>query len=301
MTTPRRSLVLVAAFALFFGAFAAFGDLPVSGALIGTGIVAGSAALALVLRRWMDRSVARSLSRAGPPGSPSAAVEVSSYRPYRSWSVIGTATTALAGDVGRFTLHDARRRTGLRLLKRLGLGHRLALDDEEFNDEVYVKRNPEIGATLFASAECREAARAIFSMGFFAIDYRHGLVQAFCHGEVPNETAVAIRPHLLALARNAGVAGSEPRRPDFAASRASASAGGTVQTQEDRRIPSHLLVLDIVGCVLIALGVATQLEAIDIIPSEFRFRGDGMTFIVAGMVFMTPALIRVIAKVRSRT
>ena len=201
--TTGQALVLVAAMALFFGGFAAVGALPLSAVLMGTGAAASGAALALVLRRWMDRGVARSLSRAGPPGSERAAFEVSSYTPYRSWSVIGTVTTTVAYDGKRFTLHDAKQRVGLRLLKRLGFGHRLAVRDEEFNRDVYVERNPEVGATLFASAECREAARAIFSLGFFAIEYRHGLVLTLRHGTVPDNVAAGVRPHLLVLATHA--------------------------------------------------------------------------------------------------
>lgn len=209
------ALGLVVAMALFFGGLAVAGDFPMSGALMGTGIAASGAALGLVLRRSMDRSVARSLSRAGPPGSESAAIQVSSYRPYRSWSVIGTVTATSAYEGKRFNMHDAKRRMGLRFLKRVGFGRRLAVGDEEFNRDVYVERNPEVGAKLFASAESREAARAIFSMGFFAIEYRHGLVLASRHGRVPDNVAAGIRPHLLVLATNAGVVSHErtPSRP----------------------------------------------------------------------------------------
>lgn len=200
---------LVVAMGLVFGGFAVAGALPISGAVLGTGAAAGGAALALVLRRWMDRSVARSLARAGPPGGESARLEVSSYTPYRSWSVIGTVTTTAAYNGKRFNMHDAKRRMGLRLLKRVGFGHRLDVGDEEFSRDVYVEYNPEIGAKLFASAECREAARAIFGMGFFAIEYRHGLVVASRHGKVPDNVAEEVRPHLLVLAANTGVVAHE--------------------------------------------------------------------------------------------
>ena len=203
------ALGLVAAMALFFGAFAALGDFPWSGALMGTLVAAGGAALGLGLRRLIDRSTARSLSRGGPSGSESAAFQVSSYRPYRSWSVIGTVTTTAAYEGKRFMLHDAKHRLGRRLVKRLGFGRRLAGLDEEFNRDVYVDHSPEVGAKLFASAESRAAARAIFDMEFFAIEYRHGLVMAFRHGKVADHVAAAARPHLLVLAANSGAVSHE--------------------------------------------------------------------------------------------
>lgn len=199
--TAGQALVLVTAMALFFAIPAALGVMPWSAALFALGIMGSGVALALALRRWLDRSVANSLSQGGPPGSDSAAFEVSSYTPFRSWNVIGTVTTTAAGVGERFSLHNAKQRRTLRLLKRLGFGRRLDVDDDEFNREVYVERNPEIGDKLFAAAERREAARAIFRMGFFAIEYRHGLVVALRHGKVPDDVAVRVCPHLLLLAK----------------------------------------------------------------------------------------------------
>lgn len=202
-----QALVLVTAMVLFFASLTVVGAFPVSAVFAAAGIMGVAVALALVSRRWMDRSVANALASSGPPGSENAGLEVSSYRPYRSWSVIGTVTTTAAGVAQRFTVHDATQRWGLRLLNRLGVGRRLAVDDEEFNREIYVESNAEVGARLFASAESRGAARAIFRMGFFAIEFRHGLVVASRHGKVPDDVAVQVRPHLLLLARSA-----EPRR-----------------------------------------------------------------------------------------
>ena len=201
--TPAQALVLVAAMTLFVAAFAVGGAIPVSTVFTAAGIMGSAAALALALRRWLDRKVASSLSSAGAPGSESGGFRVSSYRPYRSWSVIGTVTTTVAGVARRFTLHSARQRWELRLLKRLGVGRRLAVDDDEFNREIYVEGNATTGSRLFASAESREAARAIFGMGFFAIEFRHGLLQAFRHGEVPEGVAAQAGSHLLLLARAA--------------------------------------------------------------------------------------------------
>lgn len=207
--TARQALVLIAAMTLFFAAFAAVGAIPVSSIFIAAGVMGGSAAIALVLRRWIDRSVASSLSSAGTPGSESAGFEVSSYKPYRSWTVIGTVTTTVAGYARRFKVLDATQRWGLKLLKRLGLGRRLDVGDDEFNREIYVEGNAEFASRLFASAERREAARAIFRMGFFAIECRHDLLLAFRHGKVPDDVAVQVRPYMLLLARSAELSAQE--------------------------------------------------------------------------------------------
>jgi hypothetical protein len=123
-----------------------------------------------------------------------------SFLPGRS---VYEVRTDFAGDYKWFTLYDLAQNAAMRLFKRLGGSHRLAIDDDGFNREVYVERNPEMGAKLFSSAERREAARAIFHMGFFAIEYRNGLVRALHRGKVPDDVAVGIRPHLRVLARSA--------------------------------------------------------------------------------------------------
>jgi hypothetical protein len=278
------------------------GDMPASDFLIVVGIVAGvsggGVALGTFLKRWEDRSTLRRLSRGSAPGTENAAFEVG-RESGRYEKGHGIVRTTVAGDVKWFTLYDLKQNAGRRLFKRLGLSSRLAIDDEGFNREIYVERNPQVGAMLFASAERREAARAIFRMGFFLIEYRNGLLSAHRWGEVPDDVAAAVRPHFLVLARSPSEVSHEPQGPGFAGSQPFASVGGTVQTQKEQLIPTHLLVLDAVGCVLLGLGLAKQFGAIDIIPVQFRFQGYGMAFIVAGIVLMVPALIRVITKVRS--
>lgn len=198
--TLWQAAILVFAVSLFLAALA----LPLATVLGGAAIMIAAAALALFLRRIMDRETARSLSGGGPPGSDSAEVEVDWYHPYRSFTVVGTVATKAAAEVERFTVHDASRRPGLRLLKRLGLGRRLGVDDEEFERLIYFESKPQAGARLFATAESRLAARAIFDLGFFAIDFRHGLVVALRRGKVSDDIAARVRPHLVLLARNAG-------------------------------------------------------------------------------------------------
>ena len=63
-------------------------------------------------------------------------------------------------------------------------------------------------------------------------------------------------------------------------------------------IPIGLLVLDAVGFVLLALGIATQFGGIDVVPAQFRFRGDGMTLIVVGALLMAPTAVFAIRNAR---
>jgi hypothetical protein len=303
MRARKIFLLVVIVAALMAGLPVVVGDMPVSDFLIvasiAAGISAAAVALGTFLKRWEDRSTLRGLSRGGAPGTEDAVFEVRREMG-RYERGQGIVRTAVASDVKWFYFYDLKQSAGWRLFKRLGLSHRLAIDDEEFNREIYVERNPEVGTKLLASAESREAARATFRLGFFLIEYRHGVLSAHRWGEVPDDVAAAVRPHLLVLARSASEVAHVPQGASFAGSGASAWVGQTVQTQKEHLIPTRLLVLDVAGCVLLGLGLAKQFGAIDTIPVQFRFQGYGMAFIVAGIVIMAPALIGVITKVKER-
>ena len=202
--TAREIVIGLVGTALVLGVLALFFDMPPTALFVIGGSVVGGAALGLAMRRWMDRTEAEALShRAGNQGTR---FDVA----YRRTSGGGyyTVTTTFAGDPGWFSVYDLKQSAGMRMFKRLGLSYRLEIDDENFNREIYVERNPRLGAVLFASAGRREAARAVFRLGFFAIQYRGGLVSVLCRRSVPNDVAAAVRPYLTVLARSAGEAGT---------------------------------------------------------------------------------------------
>ena len=128
--------------------------------------IGGGVALGLGLRRSIDRSTVRDLSRGGAPGDVSSRFEVSSYTPYRSFGKVGKVTTLSDADLD-FTVSDATQSAGLRLFKRLSLSRRLDIDDRTFDDEVNVEGDAAAGSVLFAFPDKREAARTIFHLGFF--------------------------------------------------------------------------------------------------------------------------------------
>lgn len=272
-----------------------------AGAMIGWLAVAGAYGVVLGLggRRLLDRSTARSLARSGAGGGQGAAFQVSSYfRGGRGTSEVISLCPEADRFLRRYVIRDASRSAWLRLLNRLKLGRRVTVDDDAFNREIYASRRAAPG--LFASRERRDAVRQIFRAGFFAIEYRNGLVGALRHGEVPPDVAVAIQPHLSVLARPTAEEAPAPLRPqDVAAARAAAPARA-MQNSKQPGIPAHLLALDAVGCVLLGLGLAKQFREIDILPEELQFRHDGVTFIVIGIVLALPTLLRVVTMLRER-
>lgn len=196
--TLREILLLLAVAVLFAGAIALGSGRPFSEVWwAGVPIVAG-VVLGLALRRAIDHSTARRLAH-GVAAGGAQAIEVSFYNASGSGQV-GTLSARCASDVGWFNLRPTTGHPGLRLLKWLGLSHRLPVEDPSFEAEVYVERSPGIGATLFATRERREAALALFRLGFFAIDYRNSLVVARRRGKVPPDIAAAAEPHMRTLA-----------------------------------------------------------------------------------------------------
>lgn len=67
-------------------------------------------------------------------------------------------------------------------------------------------------------------------------------------------------------------------------------------TRKQQFIPTQLLVLDAVGCVLLGLGLAKQLRGVDLIPIEFQFQDYGLAFIAGGIALMVPALTHLVTK-----
>lgn len=296
--SPNHVLATMALLVLLGGLLISV--LPASGIVAVGGPVAlvgaGGVLLGLGLRRLMDRSTAGRLVRSGAQDGRAAVFEVSSYSPRGGGRIGKVITLCPEADrfLWRYVIHDASRNAGLRLLNRLKLGRRVTVDDDAFNREIYASRRAPPG--LLAPSERREAVRQIFRAGFFAIEYRNGLVSALHHGEVPPDLAVAIQPSLAVLARRPGKDSSAPLRPqELAAARAAYPA--------ERGIPAHLLALDAVGCVFLGLGLANQVRGINLLPEEFQFQLDGVTFIVVGILLFVPTLVRVLTMLagRSRT
>ena len=73
--------------------------------------------------------------------------------------------------------------------------------------------------------------------------------------------------------------------------------------QENRKplIPPSLLVLDLLGGVLLALGILKHSRGVDVIPVEFGLGDYGPTFIVVGIAFTVPAVVHIIRRPKAQT
>ncbi|BFM19353.1 DUF1418 family protein [Gilvimarinus japonicus] len=66
------------------------------------------------------------------------------------------------------------------------------------------------------------------------------------------------------------------------------------------KLPLHLLVLDMIGCILIGLGMAMHIANVDLLPEHLRFEQDGIVYILVGAACMIPAVIFIIKGLRNR-
>lgn len=74
-----------------------------------------------------------------------------------------------------------------------------------------------------------------------------------------------------------------------------------MQKNEKPFIPPGLLALDLLGTVLLGLGIVKYIKGIDVIPMELRFEDYGLTLIWVGIALMIPATIHIVRKVRGVT
>ena len=65
--------------------------------------------------------------------------------------------------------------------------------------------------------------------------------------------------------------------------------------------PPIVLILDIIGTVLLGLGLAKYFANVDVIPLSLRFENYGPVMIVIGAALMLPMMAHVIKKARSST
>jgi hypothetical protein len=62
-----------------------------------------------------------------------------------------------------------------------------------------------------------------------------------------------------------------------------------------------LLVLDGIGAVLLALGIAKMFAGLDLLPLAFQFDETGWMMIVLGILLMLPFMLNFLGQVRART
>lgn len=65
-------------------------------------------------------------------------------------------------------------------------------------------------------------------------------------------------------------------------------------------IPLPLLMLEMIGAVLVALGLAKTIGGIDIIPASWQFNKYGVIFLLVGVMLMVPFNIHMLQKILDR-
>lgn len=66
-------------------------------------------------------------------------------------------------------------------------------------------------------------------------------------------------------------------------------------------IPTRLIVLDIVGTLLAAIGLLELTAGLELLPIALRFDGYGFALVVAGVILMLPLMANLVAQVINRT
>lgn len=61
-------------------------------------------------------------------------------------------------------------------------------------------------------------------------------------------------------------------------------------------IPPYYLFLDVIGAILIGVGLARYFGQVDIIPAAMRFENYDVYFLVSGFLLMLPAIFHLIGK-----
>ena len=68
-------------------------------------------------------------------------------------------------------------------------------------------------------------------------------------------------------------------------------------TKNIQTLPINLLVLDIIGSILIGLGVAKYFGNVDVLPEKFQFENYWVVLILVGALLMFPMLLHYIKKI----
>lgn len=67
------------------------------------------------------------------------------------------------------------------------------------------------------------------------------------------------------------------------------------------KLPINLILLDGVGCLMLAFGAMEYFGEVDFLPASLGFEHRGIILMVVGVLLMLPFLLFVLSWVRSRT
>ena len=61
-------------------------------------------------------------------------------------------------------------------------------------------------------------------------------------------------------------------------------------------IPAKLIVLDVIGALLLTIGLLKVIVDMDLLPQPLLFEGYGFAYIVAGVMLMIPLIVHVVVQ-----
>ncbi len=62
-----------------------------------------------------------------------------------------------------------------------------------------------------------------------------------------------------------------------------------------------LLLLDVIGATLFALGLAKKVAGVDVLPTALQFDDTGWVMIILGVLLMLPFMLNFLGQIRDRT
>ncbi|MDZ4210625.1 MAG: hypothetical protein U1C59_02775 [Methylotenera sp.] len=71
-------------------------------------------------------------------------------------------------------------------------------------------------------------------------------------------------------------------------------------THKTFKLPLSLVLLDMIGVVLIGLGVTKMFAGVDLLPADILQDEQGWLLIIAGLLLMIPLLLHLLVSLRAR-
>ena len=66
------------------------------------------------------------------------------------------------------------------------------------------------------------------------------------------------------------------------------------------KLPLSVIALDVIGTMLVGLGMAKMFAGLDLLPAAFQLAEKGWTFIIIGALLMLPLMLHLFVKAREQ-
>lgn len=73
-----------------------------------------------------------------------------------------------------------------------------------------------------------------------------------------------------------------------------------METRKPLKIPPQLILLDVIGAFLAAVGLAKYFAGVDLLPQAFRFANYDAILILVGFALMMPLIFHLVGQARER-